>query len=335
MGYIVFMIFLLAMTLAGVLLLPRFLNEYVFDDAMKNDAARLRARTARNTIVYVAFISFFVLVGGILTAARSIKSVEAGHAGLVYRFGDIVGQREAGLSLIWPWESFKTADIRIQKVRVETACDGGRFPECIESFSSETQDIFVQATLNISVNPQDVQTLYRTVGSDYLDKLVRPRLLQVFKDETVKYRSVDIAPNREEIRQATGDALAIELSQFSITVHDLLIDNIDFRAEFKQSIEAKQIASQEALRQQELVAAREAEARQKIAEATGTAEQLRIEAQGQADANRLISSSLTPLLIQFQALQKLADNVSIALIPSGNGLIIDPASLLAPVPSGQ
>jgi len=151
----------------------------------------------------------------------------------------------------------------------------------------------------------------------------------------VKYRSVDIAPNREEIRQATGDALAIELSQFSITVHDLLIDNIDFRAEFKQSIEAKQIASQEALRQQELVAAREAEARQKIAEATGTAEQLRIEAQGQADANRLISSSLTPLLIQFQALQKLADNVSIALIPSGNGLIIDPASLLAPVPSGQ
>jgi regulator of protease activity HflC (stomatin/prohibitin superfamily) len=81
--------------------------------------------------------------------------------------------------------------------------------------------------------------------------------------------------------------------------------------------------------QQELVAAREAEARQRAAEAQGNADKLRIEAQGQADANRLINESLTPLLIQFQALQKLADNVSIALIPSGNGLIIDPATLLA------
>jgi hypothetical protein len=43
----------------------------------------------------------------------------------------------------------------------------------------------------------------------------------------------------------------------------------------------------------------------------------------------LINDSLTPLLIQFQAVQKLADNVQIALIPSGNGIIIDPATLLA------
>ena len=49
---------------------------------------------------------------------------------------------------------------------------------------------------------------------------------------------------------------------------------------------------------------------------------------GQADANRAINESLTPLLIQFQALQKLADNVTIALIPSCQGLIIDPATLL-------
>jgi regulator of protease activity HflC (stomatin/prohibitin superfamily) len=298
---------------------------------MRNEAARQRARHFRMIVSRSVFIGMLVVLGGITTIVRAVKVVEAGHVGLVYRFGDIVGQRDAGLSLIWPWEEFRTADIRIQSVRPTEDCANG-LEFCLASFSSETQDVFIQTTLNISVNPNDVQTLYRTVGPDYVNKIVRPRLLQSFKDETVKYESVDIAPNREQIRQAARARLRTELAAFSINADDLLIDNIEFREEFKQAIEAKQIASQEALRQQELVAAREAEARQRAAEAQGNADKLRIEAQGQADANRLINESLTPLLIQFQALQKLADNVSIALIPSGTGLIIDPATLLGGQP---
>jgi len=46
----------------------------------------------------------------------------------------------------------------------------------------------------------------------------------------------------------------------------------------------------------------------------------------------LLSESLTAEVIQFQALQKLADNIQIALLPSGQGLIIDPATLLKPLP---
>jgi regulator of protease activity HflC (stomatin/prohibitin superfamily) len=333
MFYIVFMLFLIALTIGGAFVLPSILNAAFSEaDDMRNEAARQRAMHFRAIVSRSVFIGMLVVLGGITTIVRSVKIVEAGHVGLVYRFGDIVGQRDSGLSMIWPWEEFRTADIRIQSVRPTEDCANG-LEFCLASFSSETQDVFIQTTLNISVNPNDVQTLYRTVGPDYVNKIVRPRLLQSFKDETVKYESVDIAPNREQIRQAARARLRTELEAFSINADDLLIDNIEFREEFKQSIEAKQIASQEALRQQELVAAREAEARQRAAEAQGNADKLRIEAQGQADANRLINESLTPLLIQFQALQKLADNVSIALIPSGNGLIIDPATLLGGQPA--
>ncbi len=333
MLYIVSMLLLAVFSLGGAFVLPSILNAAFVDaDDMRNEAARARARQFRVMLSRSIFIGILVVLGGVTTIVRSVKTVEAGHVGLVLRFGDIVGQRPSGLSLIWPWEDFKTADIRIQKVRPTGECSNG-LDECLASFSSETQDIFVQATLNISVNPSAVQTLYRTVGPDYVEKIVRPRLLQAFKDETVKFKSVDIAPNREKIRQAARTRLKTELAQFSINADDLLIDNIEFREEFKQAIEAKQIASQEALRQEELVAAKEAEARQRAAEALGNADKLRIEAQGQADANRLINESLTPLLIQFQALQKLADNVTIALIPSGNGLIIDPATLLGGNPA--
>ncbi len=270
-----------------------------------------------------------VLAWGLFSLIPMLHQVPAGYVGLVYEFEDIVGQREAGLQVIAPWQTFKTADIRIQKIRPETTCQDGQEEECLEAFSSETQDIFIRPTLNISVNPDDVQDLFRTVGEDYLAKLVRPRMHQIFKDETVKYGSVDVAPAREEIRIAVRARLREELAGFSINVDDLLLDNVDFRPQFKQSIEDKQIATQEALREKELIKASEAKADQAIAEATGIAE-----------SNRLINESLTPLLVQFQAMQKLAPNLQIALIPSGEGIIIDPSTLLGPlsepaVPSGR
>lgn len=328
MGYIVFMLVLIVLTVGGSIVVPQVLNAvFAENDLDRNEASKLRVRRMRMLVSRSALIGVLVLVGGGVTIQRSLQTVEAGHVGLVYRFGDIVGQRDAGLSIIWPWETFRTADIRIQAVRPEGICANNE-NDCLTAFSAETQDVFVLATLNISVDPRDVQDLYRRVGPAYVDRIVRPRLLQTFKDETVKFDSVDIAPAREDIRSAVLARLRDELSDYSINVADLLIDNIDFRAEFKQAIESKQVATQEALRQQALIAAREAEAKQAAAQAQGVADRLRIEAEGQAAANNSISASLTPQLIQFQALQKLSDNVQIALVPSGNGLLIDPSTLL-------
>jgi len=53
-----------------------------------------------------------------------------------------------------------------------------------------------------------------------------------------------------------------------------------------------------------------------------------VRAEGQAAANRLLAESLTPNVIQFEALQRLGDNIQIALIPSGQGIILDPTTLL-------
>ena len=54
-------------------------------------------------------------------------------------------------------------------------------------------------------------------------------------------KSVAVAPNREQIRRAVQNELDRQLAGFSIDVVDLLIDNIDFRPEFKAAIERKQI----------------------------------------------------------------------------------------------
>jgi regulator of protease activity HflC (stomatin/prohibitin superfamily) len=259
----------------------------------------------------------------------SLHIVSAGEVGVVRTFGSITGQVGEGLQVTWPWQTVETWNIRLQTVLPESRCAEGT-ANCLDAFSSESQDVFIGAVVNLRVDPRDVQELARTVGANYIERLVLPRLHQIVKDTTVAYRSVEIAPNREKIRQAVRESLGRELSVNSINVEDLLITNIDFRPEFKQAIEAKVKAEQDALTEQNKVQIAKAQAEQAAASAEGVASRLRIEAMGQADANRLINESLTPLLIQFQAVQKLSDNIQIALIPSGNGVIIDPATLLSP-----
>ncbi len=275
----------------------------------------------RGLLVMIAAGVLLVLWVSLHTTAASIRQIEAGHVGVVYQFGSIVGQKDEGLQVIAPWQTMRTASVQVRRAHFEN----------IETFTKETQDVFIDATVNYSVSERAVQNLYRTVGARWFDTLVEARVQNFFKEETVKYEAVDVAPNREPIRKAVLDRLADELAPYSVTVQDLLITNIQFSAAFKSAIEQKQIATQDALREQERVKQREAEAQQAKAVAIGKADALREEARGQADANILLTASLSPELIQFQAVQKLAGNVQIALLPSGQGLIIDPTTFLKPI----
>ena len=303
---------------------------FLFGRAMRSEAEPGSPESDRGLIVLVLSIIVFVIWVGAHTAFNAIKQVEAGHIAVVYQFGEIVGQKGEGLQVIAPWQEIRTESIRVPRHRFDN----------VSGFSSETQDVIVSATVNYRVDPGAVQELYRTVGPNWFDTLVEPRINQFFKAETVKYKTVDIAPNREQIRLAVQDKLDADLRRFSITITDLLIDNIDFNQDFKRSIEEKQIAAQNALREQERIIQAENEAIQRerqaegeaaaeIARARGTAESIRLRAEAQAEANRLLEESLTAQVIQYLAVEKFSPNVNIALIPSGEGIILDPATLLA------
>jgi prohibitin 2 len=134
---------------------------------------------------------------------------------------------------------------------------------------------------------------------------------------------VDILPNREEIRDAVKTKLIAALSPYSITVVDLLIDNIHFSAAFTSAIEAKQIAIQNALEEQQKIAVAKAQADQRVAAAQGDAEAVLIAARAQAQANDLLDKSLTPQLIQYTAIQKLSDNVSLVLVPQDGNFLFN------------
>jgi len=267
----------------------------------------------------IAPIVLVVWMGG-HTLINGIYQIPAGHIGVVYTFGAITDQATEGLNFVAPWKSVEVASIQVQRHPFEK----------LDAFSEETQDVFVKATLNIRVSPQAIQELFRTVGPGYYAVLVAPRVAQIFKDETVRYKSVAIAPNREGIRKAVRERLEAELSPRSIEVVDLLLDNIDFKPEFKKAIEDKQIATQKALEEQQKVKVAQYKAEQAVKTAEGQGSALLVVAEKQALANKKLAESLTPQLIQYALIQKLGDKIQVMLLPAGQQFILSPDILKGP-----
>ena len=252
----------------------------------------------------LVIVPLFILL---FTVVESFHSVRAGYVGVIYQFGNIVGQTEAGLVTTWPWQNVQEANVQVQRAQFSD----------LDAFSAETQDVFIVATINYRVDPATVQELYRGVGPNYFEKLVPTRVNQLFKDETVKYRAVNIAPNREKIRREVRERLAKELAKYSIQVEDLLVDDIKFSPEFTQAIEDKQIATQQAQA-----------AQNRVREAKFKARQVIEQAQGEAKAFSLKNRTLTPLIVQQNAIDKLNPNVEVIILPSGSNFLL-PAGLLA------
>lgn len=253
------------------------------------------------------------------TAFSAINIVGVGHVGIVYRFGNIVGQTGAGLVAVAPWDTVTAASVQTRAASFSLDC-----------FSKETQDVTVDMTLNYRVAPKDIQNLYRTVGSDWFQIIVPTRVNQVVKDETVKYLAVDIAPNRTQIRNDILAKITTVLAPYSIQVEGLNIDDITFAAAFTNAIEDKQIATQQAEAAENRVKTAEAQAAQIVALA-----------RGQATANTLQRETLTPLLVEQNAINKLNPNVKViitngsSLLPILQNLGIDGTSADPPAKTGK
>jgi regulator of protease activity HflC (stomatin/prohibitin superfamily) len=274
-----------------------------------------------------AALGIVVLVGG-WGAFRSFHSVDAGHVLVVRQFGEIVGQRGDGFQTIAPWQSAEEVSTQVesQQFQMDDRASMPTLEGGIRSgpaVSEETQPVYAVVTLNYRVSDAAIQELYTEVGSAFFGKVVAPRVFQVFKNETVKFKSVSVAPNREIIRQEVQEELDSQLEDFSIDVVDFLINDLEFPQEFTQAIERKQVATQDALA-----------ARQKVEQSKAEAQQEIERARGQAQAQRLRANALTDRNLQFEALQIFKQNPpQIIFLPSGSGTLLDPSTFLQAKPA--
>ena len=158
--------------------------------------------------------------------------------------------------------------------------------------------------MNFHIDPSFVNELYQKVGLDFAQKVIDPAFNDFVKEVVPTYPIGEILPKREEIRHTAMKKLGDNLSRYHIIVDDIYFADIRFSAEYEKAIEAKQVAQQQVETQKQILAQREIEAQQKVATAKGESQSILLVAQGQAQANDVLSRSITPILVSYKSIEK-------------------------------
>jgi regulator of protease activity HflC (stomatin/prohibitin superfamily) len=263
------------------------------------------------------FIGAVIVVIGL---AGPFVEVPAGNVGVVTNFGSVqTVTLEPGLHIVVPiYQRVTNVDTRVQP---------HEFQE-IDAASRELQTVKLTGVMNYHIDGQFASDLFQRVGTDFAAKIIDPAFNDFIKTVVPDYSVNDILAKRDEIRSLAKQQLAANLSQYHIIVDDIYIANIAFSDSFQQAIEAKQVAQQQVQTEQQILAQKQIQAQQAVAAAKGQADATVTLADGQAKANDLLSKSLTDQILQYQYIQKLADKISVMLVPSGNASIFDLKGLL-------
>ena len=249
-------------------------------------------------------IAVIVAVLAAVVATACTATVETGYTGIVTTFGRVEDVTlEAGLHFKSPFQRIIAMDNREQKTSFTT-----------EAFSSDIQQVNIIGSINYAINKSTAMNLFKEVGTDYFNKLVYPRMLEITKGVFSKYSAENLVANREKLSQDIRDGLYEELKDYGINVISLSIENLDFTDAFTDAVEAKQVAAQRKLQaeieqaQMTMETQQQAERQRINAEAAANVAKInadadayatKVRSEAEAEANKKIAESLTENLIRF------------------------------------
>lgn len=276
---------------------------------------KLRWNEEAKPLISYGLLGFWALV----TVLLSINTVPAGHIGLVKTFAEYTGKQQPGLHLKAPFQTVDKVDGRVLKATVSLT--GGKKGSAV---SIETQPVYATLVVNYQLELDHATKLYNDVGEDYYAKIVEPVVQQAFKAVTVEYKTIDIAPKREAIREKVRAAIDDQLKAYGIDVKDLLIKNLDFSNAFVNAIEKKQVATEDAKAAAERVAIAKADADSAVATARGKADSAVVAARGEAKAISIKGAALrqNPNSLQLAWIEKINPGVQTIYLPSGSSNLI-------------
>lgn len=233
---------------------------------------------------------FWVLAGLITVAVLVIlfncfSVVNEGYIGIKYQFGKIVSSDlSAGLNFHIPFiEEIEQVDTREQIYSVQT-----------DAYTSDTQTVDnLGLKLNYYYDGTKLQEIIRTIGiSNVETKLLVPNVAKISKDEIGKVKAEDLVQNRSDVQNAIYESLKTTLEPQGIIVTAFAIENLAFEDAFEQSIQAKVIAAQDALKMQNKTAEKEEEAKQQVIAAQAEADSQKIKADAEAYAIKAVQEQL-------------------------------------------
>lgn len=247
-------------------------------------------------------------------AGCSPHVVEAGTVGVRLDWGAVQpGAMPEGL--YWrPWlkTNIINLDARVQKKQTKATAS-----------SRDLQVVTAVIALNYRLDPANAAVIYQEIGGLVAvdTNIIDPVLQEAVKTATARYNAEELITKRPEVKAAITEYVTEVLGQSHVKVLDLNIVNFQFDDQYQQAIEAKQVAEQKALAATNDLRRIEVEAKQNEAIAQGKANAALIEARAEAERQELLRKTITPELVQWQAIQRWDGRLPV--VSDGGGTLVD------------
>jgi len=264
-----------------------------------------------STITRIGAI-LLVIIGASLSM---FKVVESGEVGVKTLFGKVNNDvLYSGLNIVNPMMKVTSFDVKTQNYTMSGVNDeGGKVgDDAIRVLSADGLEVIIDLSVLFKVKPSAAPEILRTIGTDYLDKIVRPIARTAIRDNAVSYDAVALySSKRDEFQNKIFNTINKSFIKRGLELEQLLVRNITLPASVKTTIESKINAEQDAQKMTFVLQKERQEAERK-----------RVEAQGIADYQRILSTGLSDKQLQYETIKaqkEIALSPNTKVIIMGNG----------------
>ncbi len=268
----------------------------------------------RNNNELKKYTPIFIVVGIIFLLVmfwgRITKTIPAGHGGVLFRlFGggvDTSKTYEEGFHFIAPWNTMYVYETRQQETSEE-----------MSALSSNGLEIKIEFSTWYQPRWEDLGTLHAQIGTEYLTRIVIPAMRSAARSVVGRYTPEQIySTKRDVIQEEIFEETKKLLDEKYVQLNQVLIRSVTLPPTIKSAIESKLKQEQEAL-----------EYEFKLEKAAQEAERQRVEAEGKATANSILSASINDKILRekgIEATLKLAEspNSKVVIIGGNDGMPI-------------
>ncbi|GHB55765.1 prohibitin family protein [Persicitalea jodogahamensis] len=261
----------------------------------------------------VKIAGIVIALVGALTA--SIRQIDAGTVGVQSLFGKVSSNTlENGLNFVNPLVDVAIFDTKTQNYTMSATTAEGDLSgdDAIRVLSADGLEVVIDLTVLYKILPSEAPNIFKQIGRDYKDKIVRPVTRTRIRDNAVYYDAVSLySKKRDEFQDRIYKTIAKDFKDRGLVLEQLLIRNINLPESVKKTIESKINAEQDAQKMEFVLQKEKQEAERK-----------RVEAKGISDYQTIIASSLTDRQLQYEminAQKELAKSPNSKIIIMGGG----------------
>jgi regulator of protease activity HflC (stomatin/prohibitin superfamily) len=241
-----------------------------------------------------------------------IVQVEPGEVGVQKLFGKVDNRiLESGLNLVNPFVEVVSFDVRTQNYTMSGVHDEGTKvgDDAIRVLSADGLEVIVDLTVLYKVIPAEAPRILREIGTDYRNTIVRPICRTKIRDNAVYYDAVALySTKRDEFQARIFNTINKDFKERGLMLEQLLVRNLTLPASVKTTIESKINAEQDAQKMTFVLQKEKQEAERK-----------RVEAQGIADYQKILSTGLSDKQLQYEMIKAISTSPNAKLIIMGSG----------------